>query len=153
MFTTRSPEIVKEVFFYAQMIAFSLKIMKIDKGGNKQMSRKTISLLTALFMLTTVFSNLVSYAAASDDASLKTDNGRYEVYPLPHNQTYQGTSFTITDEVNLVIEDAIDAPTTNFISSILAAKSIDVTRSESVVPDKTNILIGTRNSNGNVNAF
>lgn len=119
------------------------------------MSRKTISLLIALFMLTTVFSNLVSSAAQSTEAQLKAGNseGTYEVYPLPHNETYYGGSFSITDEVNLVIESAIDEPTTNLINSILSTKAIHVTRSESAVQGKTNVLIGVRHSGGNVNAF
>ncbi|OBZ12769.1 beta-N-acetylglucosaminidase domain-containing protein [Bacillus sp. FJAT-26390] len=119
------------------------------------MSRKTISLWLALFMLTTVFSNLVSFAAQSDEGKLQSGSGdgTYEVYPLPHNESYYGGSFTITDEVNLVIESQIDAATTHLIESILSSKSIEATRSDSAVPDQTNVLIGVRNSGGIVNAY
>jgi hyaluronoglucosaminidase len=119
------------------------------------MSRKTISLLLALFMLTTVFSNLVSFAAQSDDGKLQggSGDGTYEVYPLPHNETYYGGSFTITDEVNLVIESGVDEATTHLIESILSSKSIEATRSDSAVPDQTNVLVGVRNPGGIVNAY
>ncbi|MDQ8735162.1 beta-N-acetylglucosaminidase domain-containing protein [Paenibacillus sp. LHD-38] len=117
------------------------------------MSRKTISLLIAFFMLTTIFSNMASSATAATDIPSKAGNGQYEIYPLPQKQTYYGTNFTISDEVNLVIESAIDESATNFITSLLAAKSIQVTKSESVVQGKTNFLIGVKNSNEYVSAF
>ncbi len=82
-----------------------------------------------------------------------TDNAGYEIYPIPHEQTFSGTHFVMTDEVNLVIEDDIDESTRNFLYKILDSKSIDATVSQATVANKTNILIGTKGSKGIVDSY
>ncbi|WP_068776036.1 beta-N-acetylglucosaminidase domain-containing protein [Paenibacillus sp. FJAT-26967] len=77
----------------------------------------------------------------------------YEIYPIPHKQTYLGNHFTVTDEVYLVIENGIDIYTRNFLYQILDSKSIHATESNTVVPNKTNILLGTEGSNGTVDSY
>jgi hyaluronoglucosaminidase len=117
--------------------------------------KKQFYFLTIVFLLVSgivsPFSNVVT--ANEAPSSNSTEDNQYEIYPLPQNQTYLGTNFTVTDVVNIVIEPTIDASTSNFLNKILESKSIGATISEEVVSDKTNILIGTKNSKGYVENY
>lgn len=117
------------------------------------MLRKLGSFLIALFMLTSLYPSAVGYAAAPIPSEVRLEQGSYEIYPLPHHQTYYGAEFTITDEVNVVMEGAIDNTTEQFLHQMLSAKSILANRSQSVATDKTNILIGVKNSKENVSTY
>jgi hyaluronoglucosaminidase len=70
----------------------------------------------------------------------------YEVYPIPQYTKSLGDSFTITSEVNLVIEDGIDNATVDFAEKILNEHSIGYSVSNTVVNDKTNIMLGINGS-------
>lgn len=117
--------------------------------------KKQFYFLTIVFLLVSgivsPFSNVVS--ANEAPSSNSTEGNQYEIYPLPQKQTYLGTNFTVTDVVNIVIEPTIDESTHNFLNKILESKSIGATISEEVVSDKTNILIGTKNSKGYVENY
>ncbi|OAB46850.1 beta-N-acetylglucosaminidase domain-containing protein [Paenibacillus antarcticus] len=119
------------------------------------MGKRLISLLTVIFILVSMYTNPVSVDASSTDtqSNVATALSPYEIYPIPQGQTYGGSSFTITDEVNLVIEGAIDESTQNFLNSILSSKSIRATKSNAVVSNKTNVLLGINNSNGYVDTY
>ncbi|WP_233879464.1 beta-N-acetylglucosaminidase domain-containing protein [Virgibacillus halodenitrificans] len=78
---------------------------------------------------------------------------KYEIYPIPQNEKDLGTDFTLTNEVNLVAEDGIDTPTKEFLEEILSSKSIEVNTSDQIVPSQTNILLGTKGSNGYVDNY
>lgn len=117
--------------------------------------KKQFYFLTIVFLLVSgivsPFSNVVT--ANEAPSSNSTEGNQYEIYPLPQNQIYLGTNFTVTDVVNIVIEPTIDESTRNFLNKILESKSIGATISEEVVSDKTNILIGTKNSKGYVENY
>ncbi|NOV03722.1 beta-N-acetylglucosaminidase domain-containing protein [Paenibacillus planticolens] len=119
------------------------------------MPKKTIVLLTAALMLVSSFSGSPNAVAAARGAAIEAAavSSNYEIYPLPQKATYAGTNFTITDEVNVVIEPTVDESTENFLNQILASKSLRVTKSAAVVSDKTNIILGTRSSNGIVDTY
>ncbi|WP_171686528.1 beta-N-acetylglucosaminidase domain-containing protein [Paenibacillus planticolens] len=119
------------------------------------MSRKLISIFLAIFMLSSLVSGMVSAEAVPSGTVLEAsaESGTYEIYPLPQKATYAGTNFTITDEVNVVIEPTVDAATQNFLNQVLASKSLKATKSAAVVSDKTNVLIGTRSSGGYVDTY
>ncbi|MGN7357423.1 beta-N-acetylglucosaminidase domain-containing protein [Paenibacillus sp. SAF-054] len=120
------------------------------------MNRKPFSCFVALLMLMSMFSNAVGAASSTEEGAAATaavDAGRYEVYPLPQKQTYAGTSFTITDQANLVMEQSIDEPTRNLLRRILDSKSIVYTESAAPVSTKTNIILGVKNSGGATDAY
>ncbi|MFJ7932921.1 beta-N-acetylglucosaminidase domain-containing protein [Sporosarcina sp. NPDC096371] len=117
---------------------------------------KKISILALAVMLAVSnFLGLTNFTVEKVSAqSVDSEkNKHYEIYPLPQNENYLGTDFSLTDEVNVVREGTIDESTMNFLTKILESKSIQITQSETVVADKTNIIIGTRNSNEYVDSY
>ncbi|GHI00059.1 beta-N-acetylglucosaminidase domain-containing protein [Neobacillus kokaensis] len=111
-----------------------------------------ITLIVSLLSLSN-FSVWASNAAAATDTQAEANGSKYEVYPLPQSETYDGNKFSITNEVNVVIEKTIDGPTVNFLNQILESKSLEISHSEEVVSNKTNIIIGTKNSKGYVDSY
>ncbi|MFX3635384.1 MAG: beta-N-acetylglucosaminidase domain-containing protein [Candidatus Pristimantibacillus sp.] len=119
------------------------------------MNKRIISLLTAFFVLISMYSGAVTVHASMSATPSKANIllSPYEIYPLPQSLSYRGESFVITDHVNLVIESAIDESTRDFLTSILSSQSLQATQSNAAVADKTNILIGTKDSDGYVDSF
>ncbi|GGJ98262.1 hypothetical protein GCM10007063_20720 [Lentibacillus kapialis] len=103
-----------------------------------------------LFMLALIALPLFGTSVSAAEGNGKS---QYDIYPLPQNETDLGTNFTVTDDVNLVVEDDIDQPTKDLLQEILASKSITATTSDHVVSGKTNILLGTKGSNGYVDHY
>ncbi|MHA0856131.1 beta-N-acetylglucosaminidase domain-containing protein [Paenibacillus sp. CMAA1364] len=119
------------------------------------MGKRLISLLTVIVILVSMYTIPVSVEASSLDTQTKVSAtlSPYEIYPIPQGQSYGGSNFTITDDVNLVIEGDIDESTRNFLNNILSSKSIHATKSDAVVSNKTNILLGINKSNGYVDTY
>lgn len=120
------------------------------------MFKRVSILVIALMLVASHFSGFTSSAVAGTagiESEVAAESDHYEIYPLPQNETYLGTRLSITDEVNVVIDETIDDSTRNFLNRILESKSIQFTQSEEVVSDKTNVIIGTRNSNGYVDRY
>ena len=110
--------------------------------------------LVMLFVLVLPFSTVAASAdSANKEKPANANNDHYEIYPLPQDEAYIDTQFSITDEVNVVLEDGVDEATVNFLNEILESKSIKVTHSEEVVSNRTNIIIGTKASNGYVDRY
>lgn len=111
------------------------------------MKRLIISILVLVLAISNFWGLENTFVGnANAQSTQSADSKHYEIYPLPQNETYLGTEFTITDEVNIVSEETIDEATMNFLIEILESKSIEIKHSESIVSNKTNIVIGTRNS-------
>src|SRR5699024_9262906 len=115
------------------------------------MNRSLIILLTLLLAFLP-FTIVFASDGNKENTQQKTNN-HYEIYPLPQHEEDLGTDFTLTEEVNVVAEEAIDEPTMDFLREILDTKSLKVNVSDAVVSDKTNILIGTKNSDGFVDQY
>lgn len=81
------------------------------------------------------------------------DKTTYEIYPNPHDMSYQDGEFVIRQEVNVVFEKTIDSVTQKRMNEILASKNKKVTTSQEKVEGKTNILVGTYNSKGYVDTY
>ncbi len=119
---------------------------------------KRLSTMTIVLMLVvSAFSGYLGTGGAVMANSIQSgsapENDKYEIYPLPQNEIYLGTNFNITDEVNIVIEETIDESTINLLHKILESKSIQANQSEEMVSDQTNVIIGTRESNGYVDTY
>ncbi|ASK62202.1 hypothetical protein CFK37_08530 [Virgibacillus phasianinus] len=117
------------------------------------MSKRNVILLALLLILSSLSQVGLGSSEVSAEKRADGNDDHYEIYPLPQNEKNLGTEFSITEEVNIVVEDTIDDPTRNFLQEILGSKSLHVTISDAVVSDKTNVIIGTRNSNGYVDRY
>ena len=86
-----------------------------------------------------------------------TDPNRYEIYPLPQSVVYDNeetpTSFEITKEVNVVYDNDTDAATKAFLNEVLDKYGITATEGTQTVSDKTNILVGVKDSGGAADTY
>ncbi|MCI7473900.1 MAG: beta-N-acetylglucosaminidase domain-containing protein, partial [Clostridiales bacterium] len=115
--------------------------------GNKQV----LALLLAGTMLSTTVSPAFALQPPKEGMvedslvnGFSEDQGRYEIYPVPHSVVYPdgAVPFTMTKEVNVVVESGIDSYTKDFLEEILADYDMTMTTSSAVVAGKTNILLG-----------
>lgn len=81
------------------------------------------------------------------------DKTTYEIYPNPHDMSYQDGEFVIRQEVNVVFDKTIDSVTQKRMNEVLASKNKKVTTTQEKVEGKTNILVGTYNSKGYVDTY
>lgn len=109
--------------------------------------------LIVFFMFLLVFLPLTTVNAKSPEKPNEKETGTYEVYPLPQNEQDLGTEFTLTDEVNVIIEDGIDETTKELLDNMLEDKGVDINHSDEVLSDQTNIMIGTKDSKGYVDTY
>ncbi|WP_461810920.1 beta-N-acetylglucosaminidase domain-containing protein [Faecalimonas sp.] len=112
----------------------------------KILKRILTSVLAVAMVLTMIPISTPTVQAAED----KTD---YEIYPNPHDMSYQDGEFVIRQEVNVVFEKTIDSVTQNRMNEVLASKNKKVTTSQEKVEGKTNILVGTYNSKQYVDTY
>lgn len=104
------------------------------------------SSLAMLVLFSTLF-----LVAPNNKVDAKETN--YEIYPTPHEMTYQEGNYIIRGQVNVVYEDKIDAATKKRMNEVLALKNKEVSTSNEKVDGKTNILVGTYNSGGYVDDY
>ncbi|QGZ97578.1 beta-N-acetylglucosaminidase [Mycoplasma sp. NEAQ87857] len=96
-----------------------------------------------------------SISAASDESSTNLNQpvvstvDKYEIYPTPHQITYNEKSYIMTPSINVVIEEGIDQATINRFKETLNLRNITYTTSRRIVKNKTNILIGTKDNRDN----
>ena len=78
----------------------------------------------------------------------------YEIYPQPQKVTYSDGDFIIRKDVNVVYEDGIDKYTKQKVQDVLKNKGISAPSvTEKIDKKKTNILIGTKGSEGYVEQY
>lgn len=128
--------------------------------------KKLTSLVLSTSLVATMGLTAFAYQSPSGDASLaerfpngfSSDQSKYEIYPVPHSITYEGSEgspveFNLTSTVNVVWENGIDEATQNFLKDILSKNNISYTESEALSSDKTNILLGVHGSGGVVDQY
>ena len=108
--------------------------------------------LKSLLAFVLAFSTL-SMIKPSAVTNVEAANIEYEIYPTPHSMVYQEGEYVIRPEVNVVYEEGIDDVTKNRMAEVLAIKDKNVTVSNEIVKGKTNILVGTYQSNGYVDQY
>ena len=115
--------------------------------------KKIASLVLAATLSVSLFgTSKVTVNAKENKVNIEVEEN-YEIYPVPQKEVYLGSSFKITDEVNIVIEDGIDQSTKNFIIEILKNNGIKNVFSNEAVEDKTNIIIGVKDSDKYVDKY
>lgn len=76
----------------------------------------------------------------------------YNLHPNPQKIVYQNTMSKLKD-VNLVLEKSIDHVTKMKIEKILKEHDLKYQVSQKIIKDKTNVLLGTHDSNGFVDQY
>ncbi|CQR48057.1 Hyaluronoglucosaminidase precursor [Paraliobacillus sp. PM-2] len=109
--------------------------------------------LHLLMIFTLVFSPMLSSIGPVSAASADSEAETYTIYPNPHELNYQDEQFELSETVNVVYESAIDSYTKQRVEEVLAIKNIQSTESTEIVEGKTNILVGTFESNGYVDQY
>lgn len=107
------------------------------------------ALKSSLAMLV-VFSTLFFM---SPNIKVEAKETNYEIYPTPHEITYQDKDYVIRSQVNVVYEDGIDAATKKRMTEVLESKNKQISTSKQKVDGKTNILVGTYKSGGYVDGY
>lgn len=112
----------------------------------KRCIRFLASLLAVSLLTTTIVSNSLLQISAQQDQAV------YEIYPNPHDISYEDGSFIISSQVNIVAESGIDEATKNKILSVLTQKGITGVISDKEDRQKTNVLLGIHGSSGYVDS-
>ena len=107
-------------------------------------------LLKSSLALLVVFSTLF---LVSPNIKVEAKDVEYEIYPTPHELTYNSDDYVIRSQVNVVFEDEIDEPTRKRMTEVLESKNKQISTSNQKVAGKTNILVGTYESNGYVDSY
>lgn len=117
--------------------------------------KRLISLIVLATMGMTMLntSGVKASVMLNEDISKSKANIDYEIYPLPQSEVYSDNIFTITDDVNVIIENGIDESTRNFTDEILDMKMLNKEYENKLVDDKTNIIIGIKGSEGYVDNY
>ena len=114
----------------------------------KKSKKSFVSLAAALFMLISTVAGSMGFTGVQVvHAAEPTDEMKpYTIYPNPHEITYSGQQFDISDSVNVVYETHVDQYTKNRVEEMLNSKDITFTESAEVIADRTNFLVGIHQS-------
>ena len=113
----------------------------------KRKASKGLALLTASAVAAVTVLGTGTPAAQAAEAE-------YEIYPNPHVISYEGDSWIIKNDVNVVYEDGIDEATQDRLEEVFALKDgITVSESDEIVEGKTNVLVGINGSDGYVDQY
>ena len=113
----------------------------------KRKTSKGLALLTASAVAAVTVLGTGTPAAQAAEAE-------YEIYPKPHEISYEGDSWILKNEVNVVYEDGIDEATQDRLDEVFALKDgITVSESDEIVEGKTNVLVGIDGSDGYVDRY
>ena len=119
-------------------------------------SKKSIaSLAVALLMLVSTIAGSVGLSGIQVvHAAEPTDEMKpYTIYPNPHEITYSGQQFEVSDSVNVVYETQVDQYTKNRVEKLLNSKELTFTESAEIVADRTNFLVGIHKSGETVDSY
>ena len=111
--------------------------------------KKTLKkVLTVALTLSMTFSSLVMLNSVNAE-----EISNYTIYPTPQEMIYSDDSFSISNDVNVVYGDEIDSFTKDHAADILSILDKTYTVSEAIDANKTNLIIGTYNSNDYVDSY
>lgn len=85
--------------------------------------------------------------------TVQAEETEYEIYPTPQRVEYQGGTFSIGEEVNVIFEEEIDEVTQNKLVNVLSAHGIAMDPNEELADTKTNILVGVKDSDEFVDQY
>ena len=88
----------------------------------------------------------VYYLAGGGDPS--DSDGNYTIYPIPQKVTDEDGTVELTDTVNVVVEDGIDAVTHDRVDEVLTENGLTPQYSGDPSDDYTNLYVGINGSGG-----
>lgn len=113
----------------------------------KRKASRGLALLTASAVAAVTVLGTGTPAAQAAEAE-------YEIYPKPHEISYEEDSWILKNEVNVVYEDGIDEAAQDRLEEVFALKDgITVSESDEIVKGKTNVLVGIDGSEGYVDRY
>ena len=122
-------------------------------------TKKFLSLLLVFAIILSISMTASAYTAPVEDGvegtlanGYSSDSAKYEIYPIPQSVVYDNeetpTEFYMSDEVNVVYDENTDEATKAFLKEVLEKYGKTVTESTQAADDKTNILVGVKDSGG-----
>ena len=118
----------------------------MKKGKENNVFRRALSVLMAVMLCISSYTFQPMQVQAAQLPE-------YEIYPIPHEVTYQEDSFIIRSQVNVVYDEGIDEATKDHIETILKEKGKTVVVSEQKRSDMTNVLVGIYGSADYVDTY
>ena len=118
----------------------------MKKGKENNVFRRALSVLMAVMLCISSYTFQPMQVQAAQLPE-------YEIYPIPHEVTYQEDSFIIRSQVNVVYDEGIDEATKDHIETILKEKGKTVVVSEQKRSDMTNVLVGIYDSDDYVDTY
>lgn len=118
----------------------------MKKGKENNVFRRALSVLMAVMLCISSYTFQPMQVQAAQLPE-------YEIYPIPHEVTYQEDSFIIRSQVNVVYDEGIDEATKDHIETILEEKGKTVVVSEQKRSDMTNVLVGIYDSDDYVDTY
>ena len=119
-----------------------LRWRKKVKKMNDRKNRGILRRMAAAFLAAAVVLPGVSGIAAPSQ-QVSAAEAEYEIYPKPQNISYEGDSYIIKNEVNVVFENGIDQAAKDRLTEALELKEdIVFSESDAIAEGKTNVLVG-----------
>lgn len=117
-----------------------------ESEGIKQLKKRTLKFILALLACVIMLGGAISLQAEEGDT-------QYEIYPNPQSISYDKGSYIVHPNVNVVYEDGIDEAAMARMNEVLKIKNIQAVVTDKLVEGKTNILVGTKGSEGYVDHY
>ena len=118
----------------------------------KQFGKKFLAVVVCLTMIVSVFAQGGQvYAAKADNDTVFPQE--YQIYPIPHEMTYQDGGFSIDSKVNVVYESKIDDVTKARLDDVLAIQDATASVTDAKKDGVTNILVGVYGSGEYVDTY
>lgn len=95
----------------------------------KKIAKQMLTGLLAIAMVLTMGTPAIPKVYAQDNTQVE-----YEIYPNPHDMSYQEGEYVIRPEVNVVFEEKIDEATQNRMNEVLECEE-NIRYSEVVIED------------------
>ena len=118
----------------------------------KQLRRRFLAVIVCFTMIVSVLAQGGAvYAATADNDTVFPQE--YQIYPIPHEMSYQDGGFAISSEVNVVYESEIDDVTKARMGDVLAIQDVTAKVTDAKADDVTNILVGVYGSDEYVDTY
>ena len=95
---------------------------------------------------------VLSYVPASRATAVQAEK-TYDIYPVVRQIAYDGTEFTLGEQVNVVYETGIDEATKQYLAEVLEENGITATVVAAPVEGQCNILLGVNGSGEPVDTY
>ena len=106
--------------------------------------------LCLLLCAVLVLSNVPATIAHAEEAQ---EEKVYDIYPIVRDITYDGTEFSLGEQVNVVYETGIDEATKAYLMEVLEENGVTAAVAEEPVAGEFNILLGVNGSGEAADAY